>query len=201
MQAASNVIELQVPRDTRPTAVHRRDPMTRVRITCRTNNQVIPGGYVLPKGDTTCLVYTPDLPAIMALIERDAGKIQEAEGYFLKQVEESIKEELHSITDAEVRSQRLARAREEYSGSVEGMFHFLHKRDIKPLIDVVVLDENIPAPVQQQQVEQQSFLAQTIAKEVATALAAALPAVVAAAVQAVKSDSTQPAAAPKQQQR
>lgn len=198
---AAKVIDLStVPRDARPTAVHRRDPMLKVRIRSRTSNQVIPGGYVLAKGETTCLVYAPDLPSIMAMIEREPDKIRSAEEYFINQVADSIKDELSTITDAEVKAHRLARAREEYSGSIEGMFHFLHKRDIGPLESVEVLEENIPAPVQQVQVEQQSFFAQTIAREVAASIAAVLPQVVAAAIQAVSANAAV-ATAPKQQQR
>lgn len=175
-----------VPRDPRPHAVQRRDPMVRVRIKCRTENQVIPGGYILPRGETTCLVYAPDLPAIRSMIELEPLAIKQAEAFFLKAVEQEVKEELKDIPDEDGKRLRLAQARQEYSGSVEGTFFFLHKRDILPLESVEVLEENIPAPASQTVVEQQSFLASTLAKEISTALAQTLPAMIAAVVQAIQ---------------
>lgn len=185
---AARLHDLQMPQDTRPNAIQRRDPMTRVRIQSRTDNQVIPGGYILPRGESTCVVYTPDLPAIFAMIEREPQAIAQAEEFFIKAVENEIRDELRDISDLDAKRARLSKARQEFSGSIEGTFHFLHKRDILPLISVEILDENIPAPVNQGQVEHQSFLAITIAREVASALAAALPAVIAAAVQGAQSN-------------
>jgi len=175
---------LQLPRDSRANALQRRDPMVKVRIKSRAENQVIPGGYILPKGESTCLVYAPDLPVIQAMIETEPQAIAQAEAFFLKAVEQEIKDELRDIPDEEGKRARLSKARQEYSGSVEGTFYFLHKRDILPLDSVEVLETGLPAPVNQGQLEQQSFLATTIAREVAQALASVLPSVIAAAAQA-----------------
>lgn len=190
MEQTTQDTTLQLPRDSRANALQRRDPMVRVRIKSRTDNQVIPGGYVLPKGESTCLVYAPDLAAIRLMIEPEPQAIVQAEAFFLKSVEAEIKDELRDISDPEAKQARLMKARQEFSGSVEGTFFYLHKRDILPLESVDVLEENIPAPVNQGQVEQQSFLAVTIAREVAQALAAALPAVIAAAVQGAQQNKS-----------
>ena len=174
--------ELQLPRDSRSNAIQRRDPMVRIRIKSRTTNQVIPGGYILPEGESVCLVYTPDLPAIKAMVETQPELIQLAREALDRAIMHDLKEELADISDPEGRAQHMARRRQEYSGSIEGMFFFLYKRDIKPFESVEVLEENIPAPVQVQQVEQQTFLASTIAREVAAALAAVLPTIISAVV-------------------
>lgn len=176
----------QVPRDSRTNAVQRRDPMAKVKITSRTENQVIPGGYILPVGETTCLVYMPDLPILRAMVEPDPAAIKQAEAFYLKAVEQEIKDELRDIPDPVAREQRLARARTEHSGSIEGTFFFLHKRDILPLTAIDVLEENIPAPAQASTVETQSAMASIIAREVAKAMAESLPAVIAAAIQAMQ---------------
>jgi hypothetical protein len=154
--------------------------MVKVRIKCRTENQLIPGGYLLPRGESICLVYAPDLPTIEKMVEPNPAAIAQASQFFAVEVEDSIRDELQAISDDEVRASRLAKAREEYSGSMEAKFKDLYKRDLLPLESVEVMERDIPAPVQQQQVEQQSFLATTIAKEVTAGLAAALPQVMAA---------------------
>lgn len=183
--------ELQLPRDSRANAVQRKDPMVRIKVRARTSNQLIPGGYLLPLGESICLVYEPDLPAIEAMVEKDSDALKQAEVYFTKSIEASVRDELMTLSDEEARSVRLLQARQEFCGSVEAKFKDLHQREILPLESLEVLERGIPAPVQQQQVEQQSFLASTIAKEVATALAQALPTVLAAVVKEMGAQSKQ----------
>lgn len=181
--------ELQLPRDSRANAVQRKDPMVRIRVKSRTENQVIPGGYILPRGESTMLVYEPDLPVIQAMVESDPEAMKQAEIFFTKSVEQSIRDELMTISDEQARVARITQARQEYSGSVEAKFKDLFKRDVLPFESVEVLEKGIPAPVQQQQVEAQSFLAMTIAREVTAGLAAALPTVMAALAKELQAQS------------
>lgn len=185
--------ELQLPRDSRTNAVQRKDPMVRVKIKCRTHNQVIPGGFVLPLGESVCTVYKPDLATVMAMVETRQADIVQAEQFFLSDVRAAVAEELNDIPDEEGKAARLIRARQEHSGSIEGKFFSLYKRSILPLESVEVLEENIPAPVQAQSMEQQSFLASTIAREVAQALAAALPGAISQVMTAMAAQQAQPA--------
>lgn len=175
----TQVPELQLPRDSRANAVQRKDPMVRIKVKSRSENQLIPGGYLLPRSEVTCLVYEPDLPVIQAMVEDDPAAIAQAEMFFMKSIESSIGDELASLTE-DAKAARLIQARQEYSGSVEAKFKDLFKRDIRPIEKLEVMERNIAAPAQQQVVDQQTFLASTIAKEVATALASALPGVMAA---------------------
>ena len=178
--AAASIPELQLPRDNRPNAAQRKDPMVKIRVNSRVDNFVLPGGYLVPRAECVCTVYEPDLPTIQAMVETEPQAIELARGFFEREFEANMQEQLKEFTDDASREQFLAKARSEYPGSIEGKFYNLHRRDIKPLVAVDVVERGIAPPVKQELVEQNTYIAGLVAAEVARAIAQAMPQVLAA---------------------
>lgn len=129
----------------------RNEPMTKLRVGCRPIAQALPDGANATAGISEVKVYASSVKKVVDdYLEKEPEKIEEAKKHF----ERGLTQYLAQMTaDPEHAPEDVVkRARAQYPGSVEASFWELFGRDIKPLYEVKVLEENLVPPDVEQEI-------------------------------------------------
>lgn len=149
----------------------RGDTLVRIEVDCRVLCQALPGGYIVGQGKQTLKIARRDLAAVEALVEKEPDQIEQARRRHKVELDKYIEAGLGGLTEPDQTAQRRRALEAQYPGSLEGIFYRDMGRSILPLVDVKVLEENLPAPQDEAQFEQYGVLAAVVAREVAKAMA------------------------------
>lgn len=151
----------------------RGDVLVKVEVDCRVCAQPLPGGYVATEGKQIVKIRKSELASVLALVEPEPAEIDAARKRHNVLLNKHVEDGLQGlVADAETMSQRRRKLEAEYAGSVEATFVRDMGRSILPLRSAVVVEDNLPAPVDETHVDQQSMLAAIVAREVAKVLQA-----------------------------
>lgn len=144
--------------------------LVKVEVDVRPAYHALPCGFVAGHGKSIVKIRKRDLPALMALVETEPEEITAAQRRYDNALAEYLKKGLEGIEpiNAEKRREQLIA---DYPGSMEAIFFRDMGRNIKPLVSVRVVEDNIAVPVDEAQNEQQNSIAVAVAKAVAAALA------------------------------
>ena len=149
----------------------RGDVLVRIEVDCRVLCQALPGGYIVSQGKQSLKIARRDLPAVLALVEPEPQEIEAARKRFNVELDRYIADNLAGLTDPDQTAQRRRALEAQFPNSVEGIFHRDMGRSILPLVSVTVLEDGLPAPIDEAQIEQHGLLAGIVAREVAKVIA------------------------------
>lgn len=149
----------------------RGDVLVRIEVDCRVLCQALPGGYIVSQGKQSLKIARRDLPAVMALVETQPQEIEAAQRRYAKGLAEYIEQGLGGLTEPDQTASRRRALEAQYPNSVEAIFVRDMGRSILPLNSVTVIEEGLPAPIDEAQIEQHGLLAGIVAREVAKVLA------------------------------
>lgn len=151
----------------------RYDVLVRVEVDCRVCAQPLPGGYVATEGKQVVKIRKAELGSVMALVEPEPAEIEGARKRFQIALDKHVAEGLQGIVaDPEATLSRRRKLEAEFPGSPEAIFVRDMGRSILPLRSATIIEDNIPAPIDEASVEQQTMLAGIVAREVAKVLQA-----------------------------
>lgn len=148
----------------------RGDVLCRVEIDCRVANHPLPCGYLAQYGKQIARVRKADLPGLLAQVEPAPQEIDAAKRRYEVGLTKFINEGLEGIIEPSAKQKRREQLEAEYAGSVEAIFFRDNDRSILPFVSVKVLDDALPVPADETQLDQQTMMAKVIAAEVAKAL-------------------------------
>lgn len=149
----------------------RGDVLCRVEVDCRAAYQPLPGGFLAQNGKQTLKVRKQDLALLLAMVEPAPAEIEAARRRFETSLTKFVNDGLEGVVEPTARQKRKEQLEAEFPGSVEAIFHRDNDRSILPLNSVRVLEDGIPVPADESQLDQQSMMAKVVASEVAKALA------------------------------
>lgn len=165
----------------------RKESMVRLEIDVIPDGQVIPPGIRVPSGKHTVTVFASDVPVIEAMVETNMNEVQRAQADFDRALDAAIKKQCEGLPPGSLDAENEARkVRDTFTGSPQAMFQRNTERDMRPLRSVKVLEEGLPAPVNEEKQSAETAMAATIAATVATAMAKVLVDLVPAIAKGVK---------------
>lgn len=149
----------------------RGDVLVKVEVDCRVCAQPLPGGHVATEGKQIVKIRKSELASVLALVEPEPAEIEAARKRHNVLLNKFIEDGLQGLNaDSEAMAQRRRKLEAEYAGSVEATFVRDMGRSILPLRSATVIEDNIPAPVDEASVDQSTMLASIVAREVAKVL-------------------------------
>lgn len=142
-----------------------------VEIDCRnTDQQMISGGFLVPKGVSTVRIQQDELKLLQALVEDQQGEVVRAAEQYERDLQEYIAAGIDPETLPTDRAQRVEELRATFPGSVSAVFRHALKREMRPFASVKVLKENILADDEDERVSAEEIMSARIATAVAAAL-------------------------------
>lgn len=167
--ASAAVIEEMAPVSDKPDSPpNKRDTaLCVVEIDCRTMAQAIPGGHIARQGVARYRLYRGWLPVLMSQVATDEDRAEYARAckQHNKNLEAEIARYTEHMTGVELELKR-QEIRDAYPGSPEALFcRDNGGRSMPPFERVTVVEDNIPAPADEQLVARQRDAA-TLAAQV-----------------------------------
>lgn len=169
MGAAMAVVEEMVPVSDKPdTPPSKKDTtVCVVEIDCRVMAQAIPGGHIARQGVARYRLYRGWLPVLLGQVctDEDHAEYERAVKQHHKLLDAEIGKYTANLTGVELELQK-QEVRDSYPGSPEAIFcRDNGGRSMPPFNSVIVVEDNLPAPADEQLVARQRETA-TLAAEV-----------------------------------
>lgn len=144
-----------------------------VEIDCRnTDNQMIPGGFLVPKGVHRVRIQTSDLKVLEAQVEDKQEEVDRAGEQYERDLKEHIAQNLDDSVLPSDRAQRIEELRATYAGSQSAVFRRTWKREIRPFASVKVIESGLLADADNDRVTAEEVTAARVATAVTAALEA-----------------------------
>lgn len=144
-----------------------------VEIDCRnTDQQMISGGFLVPKGVSTVRIQQDELKLLQALVEDQQSEVVRAAEQYERDLQEYIGAGIDPETLPTDRAQRVEELRATFPGSISAIFRHSLKREMRPFASVKVLKENLLADEEDERVSAEEIMSARIATAVAQALSA-----------------------------